>query len=101
MLKVFRVVGDSMLPTLKSNDIVITSSFKNVSEKDVVVLNTILYGNIIKRVSAIDDKKIDVESDNKKTYSTACQNRYFMSDIVGKVIFKINAENIFLRFLFT
>ena len=90
-----------MLPTLKSNDIVITSSLKNVSEKDVVVLNTILYGNIIKRVSVIDDKKIDIESDNKETYSSACQNRYFMSSIVGKVIFKINAENIFSRFLFT
>ena len=99
MLKVFKVVGDSMLPTLKPNDLVITSSFKKMNKRDIVVLNTNIYGNIVKRISIIDSTKINIESDNKKTYSSTCQRSYFVSSIVGKVIFKISARNIFLRLL--
>ena len=100
MLKVYKVVGNSMLPTLKPNDVIFTYSFRKMNKSDVVVLNTKTYGNIIKRISIINDKKVNIESDNKETYSSACQHDHLISSIIGKVIFKINAGNIFRRLLF-
>ena len=65
MLKVFKVVGNSMLPTLKPNDVIFTYSFSKMNKSDVVVLNTKTYGNIIKRIAIIKEFEHSYNSEKR------------------------------------
>lgn len=99
MLRIFKVVGESMLPTLQPNDVVITFRFKKLNSKDIIVLNTKSYGNIVKRISFVNKRVINLESDNKDIYSSSCNVTYSIKEVLGKVIFKINSKSVFLKWL--
>ena len=60
-----------MLPTLQPNDVVITFRFKKLNSKDIIVLNTKSYGNIVKRISFVNKRVIKLESENKDIYSSS------------------------------
>lgn len=83
-----RVVGKSMLPTLRPGQIVIARQrFTYIKPGDVVVLQ---HDGIekIKRVTSIDGSKVLVEGDNPQA---STDSRHFGSvprqAIVGKVLF--------------
>jgi len=87
-----KVIGHSMEPTLRGNQVVIASSFPyffgNPSISDVVVLQH--EKCIIKRIAKIKENKIFVVGDN---ISKSTDSRSFgwidKNKIIGKVIFKI------------
>ena len=58
-----RVVGDSMLPTLKQDAIVIGVSKKTYKVGDIVIVK-ISRREVIKRVYAIADDTYDIRGDN-------------------------------------
>lgn len=62
---IFKVDGNSMIPTLKNGQTVIVNKTKDISINDIVVANTSEYGVIVKRVAGIDKNKIHLVSDNK------------------------------------
>lgn len=90
LLSKIRVVGHSMMPGLKQNQIVIVSSIPYLFRKpkigDIVVLKR-EERYIIKRIVKIAGNKIFVEGDNKKA-STDSRNFGWIErrEIVGKVI---------------
>ena len=78
-----------MKPTFKDNDYVLTRKTKNIKENDVVVIYLDHYGNIIKRVSSIGVNGVKLQSDNSIYETGSTQGDHKVSEIIGKVIFKI------------
>jgi nickel-type superoxide dismutase maturation protease len=82
-----RVVGDSMLPTLRSGRIVIATSLCHVREGTIVI--AFLAGReVVKRVHRITASGIDLRGDNDSASSDSRQyGRVQLSDIIGRVLF--------------
>ena len=89
MFRIFKVSGESMKPAFKDNNYVLTRKIKNIKENDVVVINLDHYGNIIKRVSSIGVNGVKLRSDNPIYETGSTQGDHRVSEIIGKVIFKI------------
>lgn len=90
LLSKIKVVGHSMEPTLKQNQIVIVSSipyfFRKPKIGDVVVLKRQKY--IIKRIAAIKKEQVFVIGDNKKESNDSRHFGWIGKDnILGKVIY--------------
>lgn len=87
----FTVLGNSMLPTLKSSQDVLVFNwayiFSRPKKGDIVVIK-INGREMLKRIQKVHDRELFVEGDNK-TEST--DSRKFgavdKSEIIGKVIF--------------
>ena len=97
MLKILKVSGDSMEPTLSNNDIVLIARKKRFSENDIVVVNDKIHGLIIKRLEKIYDNKIQLVSDNKETKSITCEKSHDFKNVMGKYLFKINSSHFLCR----
>ena len=86
MFQYFKIKGESMLPTLKSGDIVMTSNLVEINKNDIVVFNDATYGTVVKRVRAIKKNYFKVKSDNLKTDSPVCSTLHPNRNIIGKII---------------
>jgi len=92
LLSKIKVVGRSMEPSLKHNQIILASSvpffFRKPKVGDIVVLKKKKF--IIKRIAKINKNKFFVVGDNKEE-STDSRNFgwIFKQNIVGKIILKI------------
>ena len=78
-----------MSPTLVSGQIFVSLIVKNYRVGDVIILRTKQAGNIVKRISAINNGLISVCGDNKNAESSLCHQLYGQEDVVGKMVFKI------------
>ena len=78
-----------MSPTLVSGQVLVSIRVKNYRKGDVIILRTKPAGNIVKRISAINNGFISVCGDNKNTESSLCYQSYGQEDVVGKMVFKI------------
>ena len=78
-----------MLPTFKPNSFVICLKSSKIKVNDVVILNEKKLGKVLKRVKSISDNLITFKGDNKSYDSSIYENSYSISDVIGKVIFKI------------
>lgn len=82
-----RVVGNSMAPTLRNNQIVIVRLTRNFHVGDVVVAY-VSGRDVIKRITKMTNGKVYLEGDNSLA-STDSRSFGWLSDqyIEGKVIF--------------
>lgn len=82
-----RVVGSSMLPTLRDGQIVIVRLTRNFTVGDVVTAY-VSGKDVIKRITKIKDGKVYLEGDNLK-HSTDSRSFGWLSDqyIEGKVVY--------------
>ena len=79
-----------MLPSFKSDQLVLAIKTKNLSVNDVVIIDTSDSGEIIKRISSIENNYIKVTGDNK-AYNSRYYSEIFNTDnVIGKVFFKIS-----------
>jgi len=78
-----------MLPTFKPNSYVICLKSNRIRVNDVVVLEDKKIGKVLKRVKSFNDDKVTLKGDNKSYDSSIYENSYSISDVIGKVIFKI------------
>src|SRR5574344_2146243 len=78
------VVGDSMEPTLNSNNIIFIDKTKNDISKDGIYAFTTPYGLFVKRVQKRVDGKLDIISENKD-YNVQIIKKDELN-ILGKVI---------------
>lgn len=91
LLSRIKVIGRSMEPAFKHNQIVITSSipffFRKPRIGDVVVLLHKRY--IIKRIAKVEENRIFVTGDNRKESTDSRDFGWITKEeVVGKVIFK-------------
>jgi len=78
------VVGDSMEPTLNSDNIIFIDKTKKDISKDGIYAFTTTYGLFVKRIQKRVDGKLDIISDNKD-YPIQVLNKDELA-ILGKVI---------------
>lgn len=83
-LDAINVVGDSMEPTLNSDNIIFIDKTKNDVARDGIYAFTSVHGLFVKRIQRRADGKLDVISDNKD-YPLQILNKDEIK-IVGKVI---------------
>ncbi|QKF73365.1 peptidase S24 LexA-like protein [Aliarcobacter faecis] len=83
-IEAINVIGDSMEPTLNSNNIIFIDKTKSDISKDGVYAFTTNYGLFVKRVQKRVDGKLDIISDNKD-YPVQILNKDELN-VLGKVI---------------
>tara|TARA_B100000989_G_scaffold106982_1_gene78432 strand:- start:227 stop:496 length:270 start_codon:yes stop_codon:yes gene_type:complete len=89
VIRLFRVKGSSMLPSLKPGQIVFARKTRNLFVNDVVVLKTDENSRIIKRISKIQNREITVSGDNSEYDSRYYSQKFNSDSVLGKVFFKI------------
>ena len=89
MLGRFIVDGDSMLPTFRSGDHVISIRIPTwILRTGMIIDVSTNTGMIIKRVASIDREHITLISDNKDTQSRYCGTPISKSAVIGIVIYR-------------
>ncbi|MCT7546851.1 S24 family peptidase [Aliarcobacter butzleri] len=78
------VIGDSMEPTLNSDNIIFIDKTKNDISRDGIYAFTTIHGLFVKRIQRRVDGKLDIISDNKD-YPSQVLNKNDL-EILGKVI---------------
>ena len=74
LFRIFRVSGDSMLPTLADGDFVLAKKLKeNPLDGNIVIINDTAHGFLIKRIKELNKKEYAAYGDNKDLKS----NQYF------------------------
>ena len=87
MLVIRRVVGESMLPKLRSNSIIVGVKSKNINIGDIVVARQ-NNKEVIKRVKEIADNQYYLVGDNFiKSVDSGTYGLVKQRNIIGKVYF--------------
>ena len=80
-----------MTPNFNDNDLIlITKFFFNLEVGDLVILDIPELGNVLKRISFIEDNSIKVKGDNEDYGSLIYNNSYKKDNVIGKVLFKFS-----------
>ena len=79
-----------MTPNYFDKDLVLTTRFAFFNVNDVVVLDSDVDGNVLKRIKSIKNNIFEVESDNKSYHSRINNKLFRKNQILGKVILKLN-----------
>ncbi|AXH12300.1 S24 family peptidase [Halarcobacter bivalviorum] len=83
-VEAINVVGDSMEPTLNSDNIIFIDKSKKDVARDGIYAFTTNHGLFVKRIQKRVDGKLDVISDNKDYPIQVLENREL--NIIGKVV---------------
>lgn len=91
-VKMLRVFGDSMEPTLKDGDWVLVDTSRNTVDSDGMFLIRMTSGLAVKRIQNTIGSDIVIKSDNPKYDNiTASASDVY---VVGKVIYTLTAEKV-------
>jgi phage repressor protein C with HTH and peptisase S24 domain len=88
MLKIFRVTGYSMHPTLSHSDIVVTRE-KKIRTGDIVVLDLPRFGRVVKRIKSLSDGRCMLMGDNLSESSACCLIAQSTENIIGCVVLTV------------
>ena len=81
-----------MSPSFSDTDLVLTLNFLPLKVNDVVVIKSIDYGRIIKRIINIKNNLYQVDSDNN-SYNSEVNSKFFnRKEIQGKVFYKFRTK---------
>ena len=86
MLRIFKVSGSSMQPTLRSGDWIVTSRHRGPRENELVVASTQSGHHIVKRVAAVTGDAVRLVGDNKRLASSHCEKPMSGTSCVGTVL---------------
>jgi len=93
MFKIYRVRGNSMLPTLTEGDFVVAfgrfiSRFLKPKAGKLVIVDHPVEGIMIKRVAEVLEKHVRLEGDNKEeSISTDVMGEVEFHNVIGRVLF--------------
>ena len=99
MLNIFKIKGDSMMPTIMSGSYVFTCHLNDYDIGNLIVLRINEKIHIVKRITAKNDGKYQIVGDNKNTSSSFCDYTYSSETIIGRVIFIFNPVWKFSKFV--
>ncbi len=99
MLNIFKIKGDSMMPTIMPGSYVFTCYLNDYDIGDLIVLRINEKIHIVKRITAKNDGKYQIVGDNKNTSSSFCDYTYSSETIIGRVIFIFNPVWKFSKFV--
>ena len=95
LFRIFRVSGDSMLPTLADGDFVLAKKLnENYLDGNVVIINDTAHGFIIKRIKELNKREFAAYGDNKDSNSDQCFGMYTPEDLKFIVKWKVGFRGI-------
>tara|TARA_B100000575_G_scaffold47729_1_gene34757 strand:- start:278 stop:529 length:252 start_codon:yes stop_codon:yes gene_type:complete len=81
-----------MSPSFSDKDLVLTLNFLPLKVNDVIVIKSIDYGRIIKRIINIENNLYQVDSDNN-SYNSEVNCKFFnRKEIQGKVFYNLSTK---------
>ncbi len=92
MLAVYKVHGNSMVPTLREGDYVVTRNvFKNCKPGNLVVAKHSVYGILIKRIFEVDNSGyLSLIGDNEEdSLSTESMGWFSPENIIASVMMRV------------
>jgi len=89
MIRLTKVVGDSMSPALNNGDYILTIKPRSVRPGFVYVINHADLGRIVKRLERIEDDLYYFKGDNPKSTPGAVIGPVTRGRIIGRMILKI------------
>ena len=99
MLKIFRILGESLHPEFRHNDFVLVASLglsPRLRPGDAVVFQRVGYGLIIKKVDRLlpGSGSVIVSGNNPFSIDSRIFGPIRAQDIVGKVVFHIRGSGV-------
>ncbi len=85
MIKVVKVRGDSMAPTLAPGDYLFVTKARAIRSGFVVLVDHPKYGVIVKRVTAIAESSVSLAGDGPDSTSTEALGKIALANVQGRV----------------
>jgi len=89
MIRIVKVIGDSMSPTLNDGDYILTLKPRSVRPGFIYVVNHSDLGRIVKRLDRVEDGRYYFTGDNPKSTPSAVIGPVTRERIIGRMVFKI------------
>ncbi|WP_344797406.1 nickel-type superoxide dismutase maturation protease [Litoribacillus peritrichatus] len=91
MIRVFKVEGTSMFPTLNQGDFVIASLwFRRLMPNQLVIVKHPIYGTLVKRIQSVQPNDgFTLCGDNPESVSSEKMGLVKRQQIIGKVIYSV------------
>ncbi len=90
MIRLVKVVGDSMSPTLNDGDYIVTIKPRSVRPGFIYVINHSDLGRIVKRLERIENNRYFLKGDNPKSTPRTVMGPVANDRIIGRVFLKIS-----------
>ena len=92
MLKIVKVRGDSMSPTLAPGDYMIVTKARALRPGFVVLVNHPKYGLIVKRISSVDEDFISLAGDGPDSTTTDAMGQVSLTAVQGRIRWAITPK---------
>ena len=90
-----------MFPALRDGDILVTRAFFELAIGDIVIVEAVHFGCIVKRISGREGESVILKGDNPRLDSSFCGVPIPAERVVGKLIFSVRLLSwSFLKALF-
>ena len=94
MIKIVKVRGESMAPTLAPGDYLILTKARTFRSGFVVLVDHPKYGRIIKRISAVSANFVRLEGDSAESTSSSDMGDVSLSHIKGRARWAITPKGL-------
>lgn len=92
MIKIVKVRGESMAPTLMPGDYLIVTKARAICSGFVVLVDHPKYGTIVKRVASVSGASTSLEGDGPESTSTEAMGQVALKNIQGRVRLAITPQ---------
>ncbi len=89
MIRIVKVVGDSMSPALNDGDYIVTIKPRRLRPGFIYVVNHSDLGRIIKRLERIEGGRYYFAGDNPSSTPSAVIGSVTRARIIGRMIFRV------------
>ena len=94
MLKIVKVRGDSMSPTLAPGDYMIVTKARAIRPGFVVLLDHPKYGRIVKRISSVNENLISLAGDGPNSTASDAMGQVSLTAVQGRIHWAITPKGI-------
>ena len=94
MLKIVKVRGDSMSPTLAPGDYMIVTRARTIRPGFVVLVDHPKYGRIIKRISSVNEDFISLAGDGPNSTASDAMGQESLTAVQGRIHWAITPKGI-------
>lgn len=94
MLKIVKVRGESMAPTLAPGDYILVTKARVIRSGFVVLVDHPKYGVIVKRVTAVSDRSVTLQGDGLESTSAEALGEIALANVLGRVRLAITPKGL-------
>ena len=92
MIKIVKVRGESMAPTLMPGDYLIVTKARAIRSGFVVLVDHPKYGTMVKRIATVSETGVTLEGDGPESTSTEDMGQVDLKNIRGRIRLAITPQ---------